>query len=107
MRFPIQGKERRHFKMECVSKEPRTTILRKIKIKRPEKIFVNEYLTKTRSNFLHKLRSLRKNHATLSSVYCLIKWQYLLLTVSSEKPVCVDDSSEINKLELSVSNAKL
>ena len=30
MRFPIQGKERRHFKMECVSKEARTTILRKI-----------------------------------------------------------------------------
>ena len=55
---------------------------------------------------LYKLRSLRKNHATLTSVYNLNDNIYYR-TESSEKPVCVNDCSEVNKLELSLLNAKL
>ena len=47
---------------------------------------VNEYLTKTRSNLLYKLRSLCKNYSTLTSVYSL-NGNIYYKTVSSEKPV--------------------
>ena len=33
VRVSIQGKERKHFKVECVSKEARTSLLRKIEKK--------------------------------------------------------------------------
>ena len=59
----FKEKKRRHFKVDCVSKEASTSIHGKIKKKRPDNIFVNEYLTKTWSNLLYKLRSLRKNRS--------------------------------------------
>ena len=47
-----------------------------------------------------------KNHATLTSVY-ILKGNIYYKTVASEKPVCVNNCREINKLELSLSNVKL
>ena len=58
------------------------------KMERHDKIFVKEYLTKTRSNLLYKLTSLRKNNAILTSV-CGLNGNINYKTISSEKPVYV------------------
>ena len=51
-----------------------------------------------------KFRPLRKKHTTLNSVYSLNDNIYYK-TISSEKLVCVNDCSEVNKLEPSLLNA--
>ena len=88
--------------MEC---KDLSTSKNKIK-KQLDKIFLDEYLTKTRSNLLYKLGSLRKNHATITSVYSL-NGNIYYKTVSPEKRVCMNDCIEINILRLSLLNAQL
>ena len=51
-----------------------------------------------------KFRPLRKKHTTLNSVYSL-NGNIYYKTISSEKLVCVNDCSEVNKLEPSLLNA--
>ena len=67
----IKGRDRQHLKIRLSSKTRKVALIKSIKTARPENLFINDYLTKSRSGILFQLRTLRKSDPRVSSVYTL------------------------------------
>ena len=66
----VRGNKNKHLKVKVTSKEDKIEILKTFKRKKPANIYVNDYLTKNRSQLLFKLKTLKKeNENKISSVY--------------------------------------
>ena len=58
------GKERKQLKITCNNISIRSKLLKEIKRKKPENIFLSEFLTSFRSKLYYELRQLRKKNPT-------------------------------------------
>jgi hypothetical protein len=65
----IIGKEKKHVRVSFVTREARNRTLMAVKRKKPDNLFVNEYLTKTRAALLYKLRVLKRCNESIVKVY--------------------------------------
>ena len=66
----MAGKDKKHIKLKLSSNFVKVKLFKLIKSKKPSGIFINEYLTKTRSALLYKLRLFkRSNLDKIESVY--------------------------------------
>ena len=65
----VVGKNKKHFKIKINSFHNKVSILKKFKESKPNNLFISEYITKTRSLLLYKLKQLKKNNPCVKSVY--------------------------------------
>ena len=77
-----------------------------LKRTKPAGIFVNEYLTRDRSQFLYSLRNLKKKFPSITASYSRNGTIYYKLQ-GSDEPLIVNDMSEVNKLEEKMLNLKM
>jgi hypothetical protein len=100
----VQGRDRKHLKVTCSSREVKFHILSSFRHNKPENLFANEYLTKHRAQLLYKLRCLRRRFDDLGSVYCSNGSIYYKIR-NLNTDVLVTDVSDVNKLEVKLLNA--
>lgn len=101
----VQGRDRKHLKVTCSSREVKSRILSLFRRNKPKELFANEYLTKHRSQLLYRLRCLKRRFDDLGSVYCSNGSIYYKFK-NSNVDVLVTDVSDINKLEVKLLNAE-
>ena len=66
----IRGREnKKHVKVELVSKSSKTELLRAIRTVKPKDLYINDYLTTKRSKLFFDLRQLKKVTPKLKSVF--------------------------------------
>lgn len=67
----ISGSERKHLKVKLANQSTKVRLIKSIKSVKPQNLFINDYLTKARSELLYKLRLLKKSHnSRVNTVYC-------------------------------------
>ena len=65
----VQGRDTKHLKVQCASHAAKVCMLSTARTVKPNQLYINEYVTKFRASLLYRLRSLKKNHRSLTSVY--------------------------------------
>jgi len=66
----IVGREKKHLKVKLNSSESKINILKSFKSNRPIDFFASQYLSKSRSWSLYKLKKIKSLNSTVKSVYC-------------------------------------
>jgi hypothetical protein len=97
----IVGRDKKHLRVSFLSKEARNRIIVAVKRKKPDDLFVNEYLTKSRAAIIFKLRTLRRNDETIERVY-VRHGQVCVKTKKSDKISFINCESDLADLEASL-----
>lgn len=100
----VHGRERKHVKLTCVSRDIKLKIITSIRHTKPGNLFANDYLTKQRALTLYKLRCLKKRFETITSTYSRNGVIYYK-TIGSTKEHLVIDDSDVKKLEVKLLNS--
>jgi len=97
----IVGKERKHLKVEL--SKGKISLIKSIKSAKPANLFVNDYLTKSRSHLLYRLRSLRREHASkFDSVYVYSGSVCCRLVNDRSKIIYINNSATLDQLAASI-----
>ena len=62
MRMSVFGSDKKKIKIDCRNPESKVFLLKQARKKRPEGIYVSEFLTKNKLNIFYNLRQLKKQH---------------------------------------------
>ena len=100
----VHGREQKHLRVNCCSRIIKVLILSSLKTVHPAGIFGNEYPTKSRASLLFRLRGFEKRFPTVIATSSPSGVLYYKLRTSN-KPVCVTSSAEVNKLEEKLLNS--
>jgi hypothetical protein len=99
----VVGSKTKHLKVTCCSIDAKAHLLASFRRSKPHNLFANEYLTKKRSTNLYKLRLLKKRFSQIKATYSFNGVVYYKIGESS-KPIPINNSDELNKLEASLLN---
>ena len=94
----IQGRDRKHLKLVCISNEEKTRLVSSLKRAKPLNLYANDYLTKIRASLLFRARTLKRRYPNTLGVFCKNGIVYCK-TDSTAKPFSLNDISDLNKLE--------
>jgi hypothetical protein len=94
----ILGKDRKHLKIVCSSKHVKLNLIQSVKQVRPPNFYVGDYLTKVRSNLFYRVRSLRKNNDSITSVYTMSGNIYCKI-VGDGRPIQINCDRDITLVE--------
>lgn len=95
----IFGKQRNCLKITCPTVDLKNKILTQFKRKKPDDFYASEFLTKTRSDLMYKLRKLKgRFNSKIAGTYSYNGNVFYKLT-NEPRGIQVHDSAAINKLE--------
>lgn len=94
----VIGKTKKQVRVIFISKEKRDTVMRLVKSSKPDGLFINEGLTKLRSNLFYRCRCLKKNHESFLSVH--VRSGTILCRLTNEnRPLIVNTVGDLAKLQ--------
>lgn len=96
------GRDRKHLRISFVSAIARDNFIRGIKLVKPDGLFVNDYLTKSRSELLYHCRALKRNNRRVQAVY--VRRGVIVCKVSGlTKAIFVESVDDLNNFRSSIS----
>ena len=100
----IMGRDKKSLKIRCSEAKHRTQLIIDIKRSKPHEIYASEFLTKSRSETLFKLRSLKRIYPDdIDAVYSRNGVIYCKLT-GQTRSITLPDVVAVNKLEVKILN---
>lgn len=97
----VIGNEKKHLKVFFSSKNQRDSVLKVVKKKKPEDMFISEYLTRTRSQLFYQIRCLKKVNFSIEHVY-VRNGGIVCKVVGSDKHVIVSSDDHFQLLKSSI-----